>query len=167
MERWRSAPRLDRAGGPRPARPPAPEPAREQPQVPLVRAASPLHPPRRRDGFWIVDVRDYGIGILEELGDDALDVQAGHGDDFEGSGIGRLRRKIVEAHGGAIVAQRADGGGTIMRPSLPATPARGGRCREAAGRDADSAAAAGRPFLRRPHCLEVPRRANNYLPRGR
>lgn len=78
------------------------------------------------DGFWIVVVRDNGIGIPEELGDDAFAMfKRAHGDDFEGSGIGlAVCRKIVEAHGGAIAAQRAEGGGTLMRFSLPATPAR-------------------------------------------
>lgn len=78
------------------------------------------------DGFWIVDVRDNGVGIPEELGDDAFTMfRRAHGDDVEGSGIGlAVCRKIVEAHGGAIAAQRADGGGTIMRFSLPASSAR-------------------------------------------
>jgi signal transduction histidine kinase len=78
------------------------------------------------DGFWIVAVRDNGIGIPEELGDDAFAMfKRAHGDDFEGSGIGlAVCRKIVEAHGGAIAAQRAEGGGTVMRFSLPASPAR-------------------------------------------
>jgi signal transduction histidine kinase len=49
-----------------------------------------------------------------------------HGDDVEGSGIGlAVCRRIVEAHGGAIAAQRAGGGGT-MRFSLPVTSARVG-----------------------------------------
>ena len=66
------------------------------------------------------------VGIPEELGDDAFTMfKRAHGDDFEGSGIGlAVCRKIVEAHGRAIASRRAVGGGTIVRFSLPATPAR-------------------------------------------
>jgi signal transduction histidine kinase len=77
----------------------------------------------RVDGYWVVGVRDNGVGIPEELGDQAFTMfQRAHGDDVEGSGIGlAVCRKIVEAHGGAIAAGRAEGGGTVMR-FTPATP---------------------------------------------
>jgi hypothetical protein len=44
-----------------------------------------------------------------------------HDDDVAGCGIGPpLCREIVEAHGGAIWAEPADGGGTVMRFTVPA-----------------------------------------------
>jgi len=44
-----------------------------------------------------------------------------HGEDVEASGIGlAVCRKIVEAHGGEIWAEPADGPGTVMRFTLPA-----------------------------------------------
>jgi signal transduction histidine kinase len=80
---------------------------------------------RRTDGYWVVEVRDNGVGIPEELGDEAFTMfRRAHGDAVEGSGIGlAVCRKIVEAHGGAISAQRAEGGGTVVRFSLPAIEA--------------------------------------------
>ena len=125
-EPWRSAP-CRPSGGSRPARPPAPEPAREQPQVPLVRAASRLH--QRRGGRRVLDrrrprQRHRHPGGAGRRG--LRDVQAGARRRLSRAPASGspCRRKIVEAHGGAIAAQRADGGGTIMRFSLPATPAR-------------------------------------------
>jgi signal transduction histidine kinase len=78
-----------------------------------------------RDGFWLFTVDDNGVGIPPELGDDAFAMfKRAHGDDSEGCGIGlAVCRKIVETHGGAIVAARAPGGGTSIRFSLPAVVA--------------------------------------------
>jgi signal transduction histidine kinase len=78
-----------------------------------------------RDGFWLFTVDDNGVGIPPELGDDAFVMfKRAHGDDSEGCGIGlAVCRKIVETHGGAIVAARAPGGGTSIRFSLPAVVA--------------------------------------------
>jgi signal transduction histidine kinase len=78
------------------------------------------------DGFWLFDVADNGIGIPPELGDDAFAMfKRAHGDDYEGCGIGlAVCRKIVEAHGGAIAAAPAPGGGTTVRFSLPSVVAR-------------------------------------------
>jgi signal transduction histidine kinase len=75
-----------------------------------------------RDGFWLFTVDDNGVGIPPELGDDAFAMfKRAHGDDSEGCGIGlAVCRKIVETHGGGIVAARAPGGGTSIRFSLPA-----------------------------------------------
>jgi signal transduction histidine kinase len=78
----------------------------------------------KRDGFWLFTVDDNGVGIPPELGDDAFAMfKRAHGDDYEGCGIGlAVCRKIVEAHGGAIVAARAPGGGTSVRFSVPRRP---------------------------------------------
>ena len=44
-----------------------------------------------------------------------------HGDEIEGCGIGlAVCRKIVEAHGGAIWSEPANGSGTVMRFTVPA-----------------------------------------------
>jgi signal transduction histidine kinase len=77
------------------------------------------------DGFWLFDVADNGIGIPPELGDDAFAMfKRAHGDDYEGCGIGlAVCRKIIEAHGGAIAAAPAPGGGTTIRFSLPSVVA--------------------------------------------
>ena len=77
------------------------------------------------DGFWLFEVTDNGVGIPPELGDDAFAMfKRAHGDDREGSGIGlAVCRKIIEAHGGAITAAPAHGGGTTVHFSLPAMTA--------------------------------------------
>ena len=76
----------------------------------------------RADGFWLFSVIDNGVGIPAELGDDIFVMfKRAHGDDYDGCGIGlAVCRKIVEAHGGAIVASAAPDGGTAVRFSLPA-----------------------------------------------
>jgi signal transduction histidine kinase len=76
----------------------------------------------RRDGGWLFCVDDNGVGIPPELGDEVFAMfKRAHGDDHDGCGIGlAVCRKIIEAHGGAIVAVPRYGGGTSMRFSLPA-----------------------------------------------
>ena len=76
----------------------------------------------RRDATWLFSVRDNGIGIPPELGDDIFTMfKRAHGEDVEGTGIGlAVCRKIVEAHGGTIWAEPAGGTGTVMRFTLPA-----------------------------------------------
>jgi signal transduction histidine kinase len=71
--------------------------------------------------FWVFNVDDNGVGIPPELGDEAFAMfKRAHGDEYEGCGIGlAVCRKIVEAHGGAIAAVPAPGGGTSVRFSLP------------------------------------------------
>jgi nitrogen-specific signal transduction histidine kinase len=61
------------------------------------------------------------VGIPPELGDDAFAMFRRAGAIDEAScGIGlAVCRRIVEAHGGAIAAAPAPGGGTAMRFSLP------------------------------------------------
>ena len=88
---------------------------------PLVRIGA-----ERVDGMWLFTVDDNGIGIPPELGDDAFAMfKRAHGDDYEGCGIGlAVCRKVIEAHGGAIVAEPAPGGGTTVRFSLPSVVAR-------------------------------------------
>jgi signal transduction histidine kinase len=89
-------------------------------------------PPRVKIGAelcaeaWLFTVDDNGIGIPPELGDEAFAMfKRAHGDDYAGCGIGlAVCRKIVEAHGGAIVAEPAPGGGTRVRFSLPSVAAR-------------------------------------------
>jgi signal transduction histidine kinase len=76
----------------------------------------------RTDGVWVFTVEDNGIGIPPTLGDDAFAMfqRAGGADDDASCGIGlAVCRRIIEAHGGVIVAEPAAGRGTAMRFSLP------------------------------------------------
>ena len=76
----------------------------------------------RRDASWLFSVRDNGVGVPPELGDQIFSMfKRAHGDEIEGCGIGlAVCRKIVEAHGGAIWSEPADGSGTVMRFTVPA-----------------------------------------------
>ena len=76
----------------------------------------------RREAAWLFSVRDNGVGVPPELGDEIFSMfKRAHGEEVPGSGIGlAVCRKIVEAHGGAIWAEPADGAGTVMRFTVPA-----------------------------------------------
>jgi two-component system, LuxR family, sensor kinase FixL len=63
------------------------------------------------DGTVRTSVRDYGIGISEEIQDRLFDPF--FSTKTEGLGMGlAIVRSIVESHGGTITAENADGGGT-------------------------------------------------------
>jgi two-component system sensor histidine kinase MprB len=72
-----------------------------------------------RDG--ILTVRDHGPGIDDEdlpyVFDRFYRARSARG--LPGSGLGlAIVRQVAEAHGGAVVAERADGGGTRMTLQL-------------------------------------------------
>lgn len=76
-----------------------------------------------------VTVRDYGPGIAEEDLPYIFDrfYRASDARALPGSGLGlAIVRRVAQAHGGTVEAERAEGGGTILRlsiPPLPFTPA--------------------------------------------
>ena len=70
---------------------------------------------------WIVTVRDNGIGIDREHASRIFGMFSRVGRNVEGSGIGlAVCRRVVEAHGGRIWVEPADGGGSAFRFTLPA-----------------------------------------------
>ncbi|MEK6275697.1 MAG: HAMP domain-containing sensor histidine kinase [Actinomycetota bacterium] len=76
-----------------------------------------------RDGE--VTVRDHGPGIAEEDLPYVFDrfYRASSARGLPGSGLGlAIVRQVAEAHGGTVVAERAEGGGTIMRLTLNGAP---------------------------------------------
>jgi signal transduction histidine kinase len=63
-------------------------------------------------------VRDYGLGISDEMRDRLFDPF--FSSKTEGLGMGlAIVRSIVEAHGGTITAENADGGGARFTFVLP------------------------------------------------
>jgi two-component system, OmpR family, sensor histidine kinase KdpD len=69
-----------------------------------------------------VEVRDHGEGIPEAELEQVFEkfYRARRGDVAGGSGLGlALSRGIVEAHGGRVWAERAEGGGTMVVVELP------------------------------------------------
>jgi two-component system sensor histidine kinase MprB len=75
-----------------------------------------------RDGRLVV--RDHGPGIADEdlpfVFDRFYRARAARG--MPGSGLGlAIVRQVAEAHGGGVVAERADGGGTRMVLTLGVT----------------------------------------------
>jgi len=70
------------------------------------------------DGTVRTSVRDYGVGISEEMQDRLFDPF--FSTKTEGLGMGlAIVRSIVESHGGTITAKNADGGGTRFEFVLP------------------------------------------------
>ena len=78
----------------------------------------------RRGGEWVVTVRDNGIGIAREDSARVFGMFSRLERSVEGSGIGlAVCRRVVEAHGGHIWVEPADGGGSAFRFTLPVAPA--------------------------------------------
>ena len=73
---------------------------------------------RRRD--WVVTVRDNGTGVDPDDAGRIFGMFARAGGDAEGMGIGlAICRRVVEAHGGRIWVEPAEGGGSAFRFTLP------------------------------------------------
>jgi signal transduction histidine kinase len=73
----------------------------------------------REGDAWAFAVRDNGVGL--PAGSPIFEMFQRGGGPVEGSGIGLATcRRIVEAHGGRIWAEPADGGGSVFRFTVPA-----------------------------------------------
>lgn len=76
----------------------------------------------QRDGEWVVEVADNGIGIAEEHRERVFDMfgRLHPRAAYAGSGLGlAMSRRAIELHGGRIWADAAPGGGTVFRFTLP------------------------------------------------
>jgi signal transduction histidine kinase len=72
-----------------------------------------------REG-WVVTVRDNGIGIDSQHASRIFAMFSRLNGETEGNGIGlAVCRRVVEAHGGRIWVEQAEGGGSAFRFSLP------------------------------------------------
>jgi signal transduction histidine kinase len=77
----------------------------------------------RREREWVVTVRDNGVGIAREHSGRIFGMFSRVERRVEGSGIGlAVCRRVVEAHGGHIWVEPADGGGSAFRFTLPVAP---------------------------------------------
>ena len=77
----------------------------------------------RRGAEWVVTVRDNGIGIAREDSARVFGMFSRLERSVEGSGIGlAVCRRVVEAHGGHMWVEPADGGGSAFRFTLPVAP---------------------------------------------
>jgi signal transduction histidine kinase len=75
----------------------------------------------RRGAEWVLTVRDNGVGIAREDAARIFGMFSRLERRVEGSGIGlAVCRRVVEAHGGHIWVEPADGGGSAFRFTLPA-----------------------------------------------
>jgi signal transduction histidine kinase len=74
----------------------------------------------RRGHEWVVTVRDNGVGIAREDSARVFGMFSRLERSVEGSGIGlAVCRRVVEAHGGHIWVEPAEGGGSAFRFTLP------------------------------------------------
>jgi signal transduction histidine kinase len=90
--------------------------------MPLSRRKVVIATERDADGFTRVSVRDYGVGIPEQARDRLF--EQFFTTKAKGLGMGlSIVRSIVESHGGAIVAENADGGGARFYVTFPASGA--------------------------------------------
>lgn len=79
---------------------------------------------RGEDGNAVISVSDNGIGFSNEYAEQIFKIfERLHGRaSYAGTGIGlALCRKIVERHGGSIIASGAEGEGATFRITMPAT----------------------------------------------
>ena len=76
---------------------------------------------RRRDDEWVITVRDNGIGVEADQATRIFDMFSRVSGAPDGSGIGlAVCRRVVEAHGGVIWVEPAEGGGSAFSFTLPA-----------------------------------------------
>jgi signal transduction histidine kinase len=69
---------------------------------------------------WVITVRDNGIGVDPEQAVRVFGMFTRASGEREGSGIGlAVCRRVVEAHGGRIWVERAEGGGSAFSFTLP------------------------------------------------
>jgi signal transduction histidine kinase len=74
----------------------------------------------RANEDWVVTVRDNGVGIDPEQTRRIFAMFSRVSADTEGTGIGlAVCRRVVEAHGGRIWVEPAEGGGSAFRFTLP------------------------------------------------
>jgi two-component system, chemotaxis family, sensor kinase Cph1 len=72
---------------------------------------------------WVVSVRDNGVGVDPADAGRIFGLFSRGTTQVEGAGIGlAMCRRIVEAHGGRIWVEAAEGGGSCFRFTLPRTP---------------------------------------------
>jgi signal transduction histidine kinase len=72
---------------------------------------------------WVVTVRDNGVGVDPDHASRIFGMFARVNGDTEGTGIGlAVCRRVVEAHGGRIWVEPAEGGGSAFRFTLPVGP---------------------------------------------
>jgi two-component system, chemotaxis family, sensor kinase Cph1 len=85
-------------------------------EAPLRVAVSAL----RDSQEWVVTVRDNGRGVEPDQASRIFAMFSRAANEIDGVGIGlAVCRRIVEAHGGRIWVEPADGGGSAFRFTLP------------------------------------------------
>jgi two-component system sensor histidine kinase MprB len=100
----------------------------------LLDNAAKWSPPGGEVEVWVRDgeicVRDHGPGISEDDLPFVFDrfYRAPSARSMPGSGLGlAIVRQVAEAHGGTVRAEPAEGGGTLMRLTLPVNHTQNGR----------------------------------------
>ena len=69
---------------------------------------------------WVVTMRDNGLGVDPAEASRIFSMFSRANDDIDGAGIGlAVCRRIIEAHGGRIWVEPAEGGGSAFRFTLP------------------------------------------------
>jgi signal transduction histidine kinase len=84
-------------------------------QAPRVTVAA-----REGSDGWVVTVADNGVGVAPDDAGRIFGMFARASRDHDGTGIGlAVCRRVVEAHGGRIWVEPAEGGGSAFRFTLP------------------------------------------------